>query len=211
MNNEKSLRERIVVCSYEMFSSRGIRSVTMDAISAELSISKRTLYEEFSSKNELLNCVLYEMNRYFQTQNDRISEMDISAMEKIFMITSINGERSSREALFFQDIVANYPQLLDKLVKANYDNNYKRVMKNIEQGCREGYFCDRIDFKIAIDFFFEVKTQINFRKNIQRMNMYNTHILSTVFFLRSIATEKGIAEIDRLCEKNNINIYKKGV
>lgn len=207
--SEKSLRERIIVCSYEMFSLRGIRSVTMDAISTELGISKRTLYEEFSSKNELLICVLNEMNKYYQKQFDEIWDMDLSPVERILKITSITGERSSKEALFFHDIVSNYPQLLDQLIKGNYDSNMKRMVKCLDLGCESGYFYDNVDFKLAIEFFFDMKVQLSNRKNITMMEMVNMHNLSTIFFLRSLSKEKGILEIDRLCKKNNINIFKE--
>lgn len=207
--SEKSLKERIIDCSYEMFSSRGIRSVTMDAISAELSISKRTLYEEFSSKNELLICVLNEMNNFSQRQLEKIWEMDISPVEKIFRITSINSERSSKEVLFFQDIVSNFPQLLDRLIKGNYENNMLRMINCLNLGCEGGYFYDNIDFKIVIEFFFDMKIQFNNRKNISMVEMFNMHTLATIFFLRCLSNEKGIEEINRLCKKNNINIYKE--
>lgn len=207
--NDKNLRERIVMTSYELFASRGVKSVTMDMISSELAISKRTLYEEFGSKNELLECVLRGMNSYYQTRNDQITAMEVSAIEKIFMITSIQGERSDRETLFFQDIVSNYPQLLNNLVKANFELNVHRVKTIIEKGCDEGYFDGHLNIDLALDFFFDIKFHTNSRREPNRMNMMHRYIIGTVFFLRSIATPRGYEEIDRLCENNNINIYKK--
>ncbi len=41
------LRERIMVAATEAFTSKGIKSITMDDIAAALGISKRTLYEVF--------------------------------------------------------------------------------------------------------------------------------------------------------------------
>lgn len=206
--DEKTLRERIVNCAYEMFSSRGVRSVTMDAISAELCISKRTLYEEYGSKMELLETVLFEMNKYYQTRNDLISATDKGAIEKIFMITSLQNEHNGKQTMFFQDIVSNYPQLLEKLIKANYEVNISRIKKNIEQGCREGYFYEDIDFNLVIDFFIGYKVHSHFSKTLPRVEMMRNYSYGTILFLRSIATVKGIEEIDRLCKINNINIYK---
>ena len=47
-------RKRIVETAAQLFNSRGIRGVTMDDIAASLRISKRTLYETFANKEELL-------------------------------------------------------------------------------------------------------------------------------------------------------------
>lgn len=50
----KDLKERILVTSMRAFKERGIRSVRMDDIATTLGISKRTIYEIYSNKEELL-------------------------------------------------------------------------------------------------------------------------------------------------------------
>lgn len=52
MNTE--LQQRIIKQATRMFLCNGIKSVTMDMIASQLGISKRTLYENFKEKNELL-------------------------------------------------------------------------------------------------------------------------------------------------------------
>ena len=50
----KDLKERILVTSMRAFKEHGIRSVRMDDIATTLGISKRTIYEIYSNKEELL-------------------------------------------------------------------------------------------------------------------------------------------------------------
>ena len=53
------LRERIILSAVELFTTKGIKSITMDEIAASLGISKRTLYEVFPDKETLLEeCIL---------------------------------------------------------------------------------------------------------------------------------------------------------
>lgn len=205
---EKNLHYRIIECAYEMFALRGVKSVTMDEISSELSISKRTLYEEFSSKTELVKEIVMEMDSVYQKRNEEISKSTIDAIQKIFMIASINNDRNTKEELFFGDIVKNYPELIDKLIIAGYEYNIKKIMINIEQGVREGFFYEDIDAKIAIDLLFDLRFNLNFRKMKTKIDLRQAHIYSVVFFLRSIATVNGINRINDLCKINNINIYK---
>lgn len=63
MNTE--LQQRIIKQATRMFLCNGIKSVTMDMIASQLGISKRTLYENFKEKNELLLACLesQEMER----------------------------------------------------------------------------------------------------------------------------------------------------
>ena len=49
-----SQRERIIEHAMEMFATQGIKSVRMDDIASQLGMSKRTLYELFGDKEELL-------------------------------------------------------------------------------------------------------------------------------------------------------------
>ena len=50
----KTLREKIMNAAMKCFREKGIRAVRMDDIANELSISKRTLYEIYNNKEELL-------------------------------------------------------------------------------------------------------------------------------------------------------------
>src|SRR5690554_7263225 len=48
------MKETIFKKSLELFTNNGFKSVTMDDIANELGISKKTIYQHFSSKNELV-------------------------------------------------------------------------------------------------------------------------------------------------------------
>jgi AcrR family transcriptional regulator len=51
-------RERVIDAAYGLFYRRGFTRVSMDEIAERASITKRTLYAHFASKDELLACVL---------------------------------------------------------------------------------------------------------------------------------------------------------
>ena len=51
-------RNRILEGAYKLFRRKGYSRVTMDDIAAKASLTKRTLYHHFSSKDELLANVL---------------------------------------------------------------------------------------------------------------------------------------------------------
>ena len=59
-----SLKERVVAKASMLFMRNGIKSVTMDNIAGQMGISKRTLYENFRDKDELLmECFIYPQIR----------------------------------------------------------------------------------------------------------------------------------------------------
>ena len=53
MDKPRSGRERVLTAAYDLFSRSGVRSIGVDAITAEADVAKMTLYRNFGSKNEL--------------------------------------------------------------------------------------------------------------------------------------------------------------
>ena len=54
----ENLRNKILNTAMTLFKQRGIKAVRMDDIATEMGISKRTLYEIYSNKEDLLyECV----------------------------------------------------------------------------------------------------------------------------------------------------------
>jgi AcrR family transcriptional regulator len=58
LSEKPTMQERILESADRLFYLRGIRAVGVDTIAAEIRISKRTLYNHFSSKNELIAAYL---------------------------------------------------------------------------------------------------------------------------------------------------------
>ncbi|MFZ5860751.1 MAG: TetR/AcrR family transcriptional regulator [Spirochaetota bacterium] len=58
---ENQVRERIVDQSKELFFNRGVRNVTMDELASACGISKKTLYVNFPSKEELLHYIMMQL------------------------------------------------------------------------------------------------------------------------------------------------------
>ncbi|MBW7846308.1 MAG: TetR/AcrR family transcriptional regulator, partial [Bacteroidia bacterium] len=57
------VKEKLLVEASSLFMRFGFKSMTMDDVSRELGISKKTLYQYFSDKNELVNqCVDYYLH-----------------------------------------------------------------------------------------------------------------------------------------------------
>ena len=59
-----AMKERILETADRLFYLQGIRAVGVDTIAAEIGISKRTLYNHFPSKDELISA--YLMRRFVQ-------------------------------------------------------------------------------------------------------------------------------------------------
>ncbi|MDB5605282.1 MAG: TetR family transcriptional regulator [Bradyrhizobium sp.] len=63
-SEKPAMKERILETADRLFYLQGIRAVGVDTIAAEIGISKRTLYNHFPSKDELISA--YLMRRFVQ-------------------------------------------------------------------------------------------------------------------------------------------------
>ncbi len=200
---EKDLKTRIIDSAFKLFMERGIKAVAMDAIASAVGISKRTLYEAFSSKEELLKYVASELFKKNSERVKKVLENDSSSIIKILLITSTTNERTHGEKLFWHDMIYNYPQLL-----ADYEPSFKimkkKMVKLIKQGCAEGYFYTNINIKILIDMFTDERMRPNDKVTAKELVSYSVY--GTVLFLRAISTPKGMDILDEYCIDNNINI-----
>ncbi len=92
MNPSEDYDARIVSGAAELFRTYGIRAVTMDAIATHLGMSKRTIYERFRDKDELLFAVMNEMIRKQKEMLENILNSSSNVMEAIFTMLRISRE-----------------------------------------------------------------------------------------------------------------------
>src|SRR5215813_13996179 len=80
--NRMDVKERILIKAAELFMRYGIRSITMDEIAAQLGISKKTIYQFFTDKDDMVYAVIgqeikkneHECLQYRYDSNDSVHE-----------------------------------------------------------------------------------------------------------------------------------------
>ena len=182
------LRERIILAAVELFTTNGIKSITMDEIAASLGISKRTLYEVFPDKETLLEeCIL-------KSQKDG----DIFVKGVIERFHATNKK-------FFEDI-KKYPKAY-QLMKNNRNRSSEDTVNFFKEGVKQGIFRDDVNFAI-INLL--VRDQLDLLMNSDICNEYSfLEVYESIMFtfLRGISTEKGARVLeDFICEyrKNQV-------
>lgn len=199
------LKERIIQKASELFFKNGIRSVTMSDIANHLGISKRTLYEVFRDKEELLEvCLDTHMDRAEGELNKLIdsSEDVISAMMQIYAKHLNEMHTAGKTTLY--DFKKYHPRLYKKI-----QNKQKRTIAMFHplfrEGVEQGLLFDNIDFEICI---WMIKSQFvallegeSLPLDKFSINQFIRAIILT--FVRGIATPKGNKRIDEIVAKLN--------
>lgn len=193
---KKELREKIMLTALREFKAKGIRQVKMDDVAQLLSISKRTIYELFADKEELL----LEGAKLQSSQNEsRMKALaerpGVTVMDIIIDFYHWQTENLSRiNPAFFEDM-ARYKKVLNYIDAARRKDE-KRTMEFFSRGVKEGYFRNDVDFEIV------TRVGNAAMKRVMEMKMYQDYELNHLFrnimflFLRGFCTAKGLQVID---------------
>lgn len=196
-SNRQQVKEKIRCTALRMFHERGIRLVKMDDIAAALSMSKRTLYELYANKMELLEDVLELQFNMSRERMRRELKPNASTMDILILALKISIEEMRQTSAAFLDDLHRYPEahrMLDVLEK----RRDKETNKFFWQGVREGYFLPDVNYRLVYDIARTFREQTMFyRKDYDAREVWITLVR---MLLRSVCTLKGIRELDDFLE-----------
>src|ERR671912_298765 len=79
------VKERILLKSHELFNRYGIRSVSMDDIAAQLGMSKKTLYQYYTDKDELVDAIFSAVMNDNRKECLQDREQAENALHEVFL------------------------------------------------------------------------------------------------------------------------------
>lgn len=194
------LRDRIIEVSSDLFMSNGCKSVTMDEVAAANGISKRTLYEHFKDKTNLLEECLLMMEEKMKM----LGEKAFSGSKSIIELVCLEHESQSDMMInmrirFFEELKKYYPALYEKMHKRFTDFHKVTTRKFLERGQKEGLFLINIDMEVVGRMVFEIATIIQNSEIFSLANHSRKQLFreTMVMYFRGISTEEGIKMIEK--------------
>ncbi len=147
-------KERIISIAREKFFSEGILKTSIDEISREYHISKKTIYKYFKSKDDLLNQVIKNFTAEITSKIIEIMGSNENSIEKLMAV--LNLVQSSLKQIsikYINDIQKHKPKLWNYIEKFRKENLEKVVFQTIENGKQEGLF-ESVDPEIVFRVFY---------------------------------------------------------
>ena len=193
---KQGLYDKIVMTAMRAFAQKGIRGVKMDDIAAQLSISKRTLYELFENKEVLL---FEGVKKYHELVDERlrqISEECENVMEIILKVYRMKVEEfRSTSPQFYSDIV-KYPDVMAFLAKEG-KKTQTRHLSFLKMGVDEGFFRKDINMEL-VGKMFEAQGQYIMQHKLYKQFDIEDIFNNLVFLsLRGLCTHKGILMLEK--------------
>jgi AcrR family transcriptional regulator len=194
------MKETILKKATEMFLSLGFKSVTMDDIANELGISKKTIYQHFANKNDLVEGSSMHLFETISTGIDAICKIDQSPINEFFEV------RQYLQNAFNHDTVSPdyqlqkfFPKVFACLRTKQFEKLHGCMLNNLQRGVNEGLYRTDINIEFTARIYFTGLTGIK-DNDIFPKAMYNMELLTRQYLeyhLRAIVSEKGLEELTK--------------
>ncbi len=198
------MREAILNKAVEMFLAYGFKSVTMDDIAAELGISKKTIYQHFANKTDLVEASTMSLFDTISCGIDNIREQGMNSIEEIFIIRSFMMQHLNNEtASPFYQLQKFFPKIFSCLRTKQFEKMNGCMMENLQKGVEHGLYRSEIDINFISRMYFTGLTGIK-DGDIFPVDFFSAADLTKKFLeyhLRGIITEKGLEVLNDILEK----------
>lgn len=199
-------KERILIKAEELFMQYGIRSVSMDDIANNLGMSKKTLYQYFADKDELVDAVVD--GHIKEIQEDCMScRLDATdAIHEIFItMERIMEEFSNMNPMLLYDLEKFHFKAYQRFREHKDKFLLQVIRNNIEWGIKDELYRDDINVDVLSKYRIE-SMMIPFNVAVFPPGKYNLAEISGIIiqnFTYGLATIKGHKLIQKYNEQRN--------
>lgn len=172
----------------------GLRSVSMDDIASGLGISKKTIYQYYADKDQLVNEVISHTLVHNQSCCQHDCNCSENAVHEIFLSVDfmIDIFQSMNSSVLF-DLQKYHPGAFEKFLQHKNEFVFEMISENLRRGIREGLY--RPDINIDILARFRVESTLLpfnplFAEKV-KLSMADIQRELALHFLYGLVTDKG--------------------
>jgi AcrR family transcriptional regulator len=211
-NKEKTeSKDRILEKAADLFMRYGIRSITMDEIAAQLGISKKTIYQFFTDKDEMVEAVVDEEMKENENACREFKVNAEDAVQEIFLAMEDMQEMlKTMNPQLMYDLEKHHPGAYRRLKQYKYHFLYTMIRENLERGIKEEIYRSGLNLDITtrhrIETAFMIFNQEAFPQNKFPMNQTCQEL--ALLYLHSIINSRGKKLIDKYLNEREKITYE---
>ena len=192
MNSQQDPKQRIIQKASDWMFRYGIKRLNMDMLSSELGMSKKTIYQFFKSKDDLVEQVIdHFVSSITSAQEEKLSQVS-TPLEKISAImTPVYRLLVHVDKIFTEDLFRMYPELWEK-INAIRVKRLEKIRELISEGIWEGVF-KPVDPEMAANLLTVSVTNFIHPENLERLNVTPAqalYFLLNTFFTGILSEDK---------------------
>lgn len=188
-----STKNKYIQKALQIFKQEGLR-LSLDELAIKMSISKKTLYNHFHSKEDLHSACMRSMFSELNQKLDVLTDQNMNAVESLR-----KGFKSLKEIfiqlspLFIHDMQRLYPDMVYSSHASDIDFFKQRIMANIEKGIEEGIYNLQLDISFISQYISHSVFGFYFHSVLNNNEFSTLNYFETVleYHLKGLVSEKG--------------------
>jgi len=187
-------KERVLGKAHELFNRYGFKRVTMDEIALKTGMSKKTIYQLFANKDEIVDAVVEDLLNRSKQSCEQNTDKAENAVHEIFLNINMTQELMyEMNPAVYEDMEKFFPAVFAKFF--HYKNSYiaEKVQENLRRGIKEGLF--REDLNVDVVTKFRIASMfIPFNQDVFPYGKYNlaeVEVETLELYLHGISTLEG--------------------
>lgn len=193
--NQNEVKTSILHRAMEMFQRYGLQAMTMDDVCRELSMSKKTLYQYFTNKADLVDQAIRQVFCTHEETMKRITAENENAIERMIKrYTYLMQMIESHGPTMMFPLKKYYPQTFEWLFAQRRKSMIDALVQTIKDGQAQRLFRDDLDAQLVAKIHFTTMVgladaDLQSESLAERRDLIWTAIS---LFIRSISTAQGL-------------------
>ncbi len=205
-------KQRIKKAAHDLVMQYSIRSVSMDDIAANLGMSKKTIYQYFKDKDELVEAVVDEVIDTNQCSCDDDRDKAENAVHEIFLVMEMMVQmfKTMNPSILF-DMQKYHPAAFRKFQKHRNEYLYNVCTQNLLRGIKEELYRPEIEVDILARYRVEtmfIPFNPEFQRNLKH-SLLEIEEEIIIHFLFGLVTLKGYKLVLKYMEQREKALIKK--
>lgn len=191
--------DKICNTTEKMFLRYGIKSITMDDVAKELAISKKTLYQYVTDKDDLVKKTILLHLHTMDYVCMNVCKSEENAIDQILKIAEmmINAHKEVNPTLIF-DLKKFHPESYRIFTEHREFQLQKQIKENLNLGITQNLYRDDINISLTTGFYMALieqtfSSEIKILSNLPFTEKYS-YLVN--YHLHAICTQEGIDYIN---------------
>jgi TetR/AcrR family transcriptional regulator, cholesterol catabolism regulator len=191
-----------------VFMKYGIRSVSMDDICRELGMSKKTLYQYFGNKSDLVNNILQQSFEEFEAHMSAIRLLEHNAIDDLLEMSRVIDEHMKAVSLAISfDLEKYYPEIYREYLAKKRDFASGCLRENIQKGIKEGLYRPDLNIDLIARLYLQKIEDLHHPSYYKIDEKSIAEVFQVMFenHIRGIANENGIRYYEERKKRLKLN------
>ena len=205
-------KNRIKKAAHDLVMKYGVRTVSMDDIAASVGMSKKTVYQYYQDKDELVKAVIDDVLEDNKCSCDEFVNRADNAIHEVFLTMEMMVETFTEmnPSILFE-LQKYHPSAYQTFAKFKGEFIYQSIKANVERGKREELYREDINVEILSRYRMEavfIPFNPEFQRSLNKFTLMEIEEQVILNFLFGMVSQKGYKLAMKYLEQKNKTVSK---